>query len=82
MKISASSQIELTDLDREESYCFTVQVQIPSRSINKQLGEPSQVQCSPAGDPTIFNGKLLADIQYVFKYLVAINMHSAVKTFS
>ncbi|XP_017329992.1 coagulation factor IIIa [Ictalurus punctatus] len=55
VKISTSSQIELTDLDRGESYCFTVQVVIPSRSTNKQLGESSQVQCSPAGGISFFN---------------------------
>ncbi|KAB5586784.1 hypothetical protein PHYPO_G00005530 [Pangasianodon hypophthalmus] len=49
-KISASNQIELTDLDKGVSYCFTVQVYIPSRSINKRLGEESQVQCSEVGD--------------------------------
>lgn len=65
VKISTSSQIELTDLDRGESYCFTVQVVIPSRSTNKQLGESSQVQCSPAGGISFFNGKLLTVVQYV-----------------
>ncbi|TSK34869.1 Tissue factor [Bagarius yarrelli] len=54
VKISTSRLIELTDLDREESYCFSVQVYIPSRSIDKQHGESSQLQCSAAGDPTIF----------------------------
>lgn len=38
--------IELTDLDVGESYCFNIQAYIPSRSINKQLGELSQTQCS------------------------------------
>ncbi|MCJ8728563.1 hypothetical protein PDJAM_G00005840 [Pangasius djambal] len=53
-KISTSSQIELTDLDRGASYCFTVKVYIPSRSFNKQLADESQVQCSPAGDMSFF----------------------------
>lgn len=63
----------LTDLDREESYCFTVQVHIPSRGINKQYGEPSQVQCSELGETSIFNGKLLTEVQYVAKHLVSVN---------
>lgn len=69
VKISTSRQIELTDLDRGESYCFSVQVYLPSRSINKQHGELSQVQCSSGGNPSILNGKL---IQCVSKYLVII----------
>ncbi|XP_030254448.1 coagulation factor III, tissue factor a [Sparus aurata] len=38
--------IELTGLDRGESYCFYIQAYIPSRSVDKQLGEVSQTQCS------------------------------------
>ncbi|KAG7336090.1 hypothetical protein KOW79_000783 [Hemibagrus wyckioides] len=52
VKTSASSRIELTDLDRGESYCFSVQVYIPTRSINKQLGELSQIMCTSV-DPSI-----------------------------
>ncbi|XP_041670269.1 coagulation factor IIIa [Cheilinus undulatus] len=44
--ISDTNRIELTTLDRGESYCFEVQAFIPSRSINKQLGELSIPQCS------------------------------------
>ncbi|XP_027005521.2 coagulation factor IIIa [Tachysurus fulvidraco] len=54
LKISTSRKIELTDLDRGESYCFSVQVYLPSRSINK-YGELSQVQCSSEVDPSILN---------------------------
>ncbi|KAM3593599.1 uncharacterized protein V6R79_016742 [Siganus canaliculatus] len=44
---SNTNVIELTDLDRGESYCFSVQAYIPSRSnSNRQLGEPSRIQCS------------------------------------
>nr|XP_046227817.1 coagulation factor IIIa [Scatophagus argus] len=43
---SKSNVIELTDLDQGESYCFSVQAYIPTRSIDKQLGELSQTQCS------------------------------------
>ncbi|XP_071341649.1 coagulation factor IIIa [Trachinotus anak] len=46
--------IELTDLDREESYCFSVQAYIPSRSVDKQLGELSHTQCSEDGNQSIF----------------------------
>ncbi|XP_054622390.1 coagulation factor IIIa isoform X2 [Dunckerocampus dactyliophorus] len=44
--ISKSNVMEIPDLDHGESYCFTVQAFIPSRSIDKQLGKPSQTQCS------------------------------------
>ncbi|XP_029314020.1 coagulation factor III, tissue factor a [Cottoperca gobio] len=51
---SASNVIELTDLDRGESYCFNVQAFIPTRSIDKQLGELSQTQCSSDDNQSIF----------------------------
>ncbi|XP_028288293.1 coagulation factor III, tissue factor a [Parambassis ranga] len=51
---SKSNEIELTDLDRGESYCFNVQAFIPSRSTDKQLGEMSQTQCSDEDDQSIF----------------------------
>lgn len=53
VKISQSSAIELTDVDRGESYCFNVQAFIPSRP-DKQLGELSHTQCSPDEDKSIF----------------------------
>lgn len=43
-----------------------MQVLIPSRSINKQLGERSQVKCSPGDD---INGKLLKK-----KYTTSLNI--------
>lgn len=61
-KFSASSEIELTDLDRGESYCFNVQAYIRSRPIDKQLGELSHVQCSPKRDKSIFEEYSLAVI--------------------
>ncbi|XP_062848281.1 coagulation factor IIIa [Trichomycterus rosablanca] len=61
-KFSTSSVIELTDLDRGQSYCFTVQAYIPSRSIGKQLGEISNVKCSPEGNTSIFEEYSLAVI--------------------
>ncbi|KAI4871259.1 hypothetical protein NFI96_019787 [Prochilodus magdalenae] len=53
-KFSATSEIELTNLDKGESYCFNVQAYILSRSANKQLGELSHVQCSPEDSTSIF----------------------------
>ncbi|XP_056869777.1 tissue factor-like isoform X2 [Takifugu flavidus] len=44
--ISKTNVIELTNLDQGESYCFSIQAYIPSRTITKQLGEQSQFQCS------------------------------------
>ncbi|XP_068438070.1 coagulation factor IIIa [Clinocottus analis] len=51
---SKTNEIELTGLDRGESYCFSVQAYIPSRSTNKQLGELSKTQCSTGRNPSIF----------------------------
>uniref|UniRef100_A0A3P8STV2 Tissue factor n=1 Tax=Amphiprion percula TaxID=161767 RepID=A0A3P8STV2_AMPPE len=51
---SKTSEIELSDLDQGESYCFSVQAYIPSRSVDKQLGEMSQPQCSNNDNPSIF----------------------------
>ena len=55
---SESSVIELTDVDRGQSYCFNVQAFIPSRSPDQQLGELSQTVCSQdeEGKP-FFEGK-------------------------
>ncbi len=49
--------IELTDLDRGESYCFNVQAFIPSRSSDRQLGELSQTRCSDDDNKSIFDGE-------------------------
>ncbi|XP_039982230.1 coagulation factor IIIa [Xiphias gladius] len=51
---SKTNMIELTDLDPGESYCFNIQAYIPSRSVDKQLGELSQTQCSKDDNQTIF----------------------------
>ncbi|XP_062235366.1 coagulation factor IIIa [Platichthys flesus] len=51
---SKSNIIELPRLDKDESYCFNVQAYIPSRTIDKQLGELSQPQCSQNNNPSIF----------------------------
>ncbi|KTG42786.1 hypothetical protein cypCar_00033598 [Cyprinus carpio] len=46
--------IELTDLDRGESYCFYVQAFLPFRAQDKQHGEISNIQCSSEESPSIF----------------------------
>ncbi|XP_026147516.1 tissue factor [Mastacembelus armatus] len=51
---SKTNVIELPDLDQGVSYCFSVQAYIPSRSIDKQLGELSQTQCSNDDNQSIF----------------------------
>ncbi|XP_037612436.1 coagulation factor IIIa [Sebastes umbrosus] len=50
--ISETNVIELTGLDRGESYCFMVQAFIPSRT-DKKLGELSHTQCSNDDNPSI-----------------------------
>lgn len=55
-KTSKSNIIELTDLDQGVSYCFTVQVYLPFRAQDKQHGELSNIQCSPEGERSIFEG--------------------------
>lgn len=55
---SKTNVIELTGLDKGESYCFSVQAYIPSRSIDKQLGELSQTQCSNDDSKSIFEGEM------------------------
>lgn len=54
---SKGGVIELKDLDREESYCVTVQAYIPSRRPDKQKGEMSQMQCSGDDDQSFFGGE-------------------------
>ncbi|KAK3551389.1 hypothetical protein QTP70_016626 [Hemibagrus guttatus] len=79
LKTSASSRIELTDLDRGESYCFSVQVYIPTRSINKQLGESSQIQCVSVDtfflkeySPAVIVGGILAIIAIISAVIAVI----------
>lgn len=55
-KISKDSTIELTDLDRGESYCFNVQAFLPFRALDKQHGEVSNIQCSPEENTSVFAG--------------------------
>lgn len=49
--------VELTNLDKGESYCFMVAAYIPSRSAEKRLGDWSKPKCSPRESKTIFEGK-------------------------
>ncbi|XP_060949516.1 coagulation factor IIIa isoform X2 [Limanda limanda] len=51
---SKTNIIELPGLDKDESYCFNVQAYIPSRTVDKRLGELSQPQCSQDDNPHIF----------------------------
>ncbi|XP_021445367.2 tissue factor [Oncorhynchus mykiss] len=46
--------VELNNLDKGESYCFMVAAYIPSRSVEKRLGDWSKPQCSPRESKTIF----------------------------
>ncbi|XP_066548645.1 coagulation factor III, tissue factor a [Amia ocellicauda] len=52
-KVTMTNEIEL-DVDKGQSYCFSVQAYIPTRAINKQLGELSKTQCSPEEKSNIF----------------------------
>ncbi|KAK7118590.1 hypothetical protein R3I94_022172 [Phoxinus phoxinus] len=53
-KTSKSSIIELTDLDQGVSYCFNIQVYLPSRDQDKRHGELSHIQCSPEEGTSVF----------------------------
>ncbi|XP_054878710.1 coagulation factor IIIa [Poeciliopsis prolifica] len=46
MQTFSSSVIEMTNLDKGESYCFNVQAHIPSRRREKQFGLLSATKCS------------------------------------
>ncbi|XP_032408064.1 coagulation factor III, tissue factor a [Xiphophorus hellerii] len=46
MQMFSSSVIEMTNLDKGESYCFSVQAHIPSRRSEKQFGQLSATKCS------------------------------------
>lgn len=80
-KMSPSSIIEITGLDRGVSYCFTVQVYIPSRNFDKRLGKPSQVQCSPKEDISFieeFSLTVIAVIIVVIIGLVVVGITAVV----
>ncbi|XP_035511646.1 coagulation factor IIIa [Morone saxatilis] len=66
---SKTSTIELTNLDRGESYCFNVQAYIPSRNPDKQLGELSLTQCSTDDNKSILEefsvGSIAAAIFFI-----------------
>lgn len=52
---SQTSMIEVTGLDQGESYCFQVQVYIPSRTYGKQFGDLSHAQCSEVENQSILD---------------------------
>ncbi|XP_069007305.1 coagulation factor IIIa [Embiotoca jacksoni] len=54
VETSRTNMIEMSSLDRGESYCFTVQAFITSRPPDKQLGEMSQMQCSDHSNQSVF----------------------------
>ncbi|XP_072524830.1 coagulation factor IIIb isoform X2 [Salminus brasiliensis] len=43
------NEVEMTELDKGQSYCFSVAAYLPSRRGAKKLGKWSFPQCSPAG---------------------------------
>lgn len=64
--MSETSVIELSDLDRDESYCFQVQAFIQGRSHERQLGELSPPQCSSDEQQSVFEGdyqELIEDVK-------------------
>ncbi|XP_045905086.1 coagulation factor IIIa [Micropterus dolomieu] len=72
---SKTNVIELTDLDQGESYCFNVQAYIPSRSIDKQLGELSHTQCSNNNNQSFFkvySGGVIAAAIFLVLLLVSL----------
>ncbi|KAL7874385.1 hypothetical protein SRHO_G00053550 [Serrasalmus rhombeus] len=71
-KLSAGSEIELTDLEKGRSYCFNVQAYILSRSPGKQLGELSNVQCSPEEATSIFEEYSLTVIALAILAIIVI----------
>ncbi|XP_051266241.1 coagulation factor IIIa [Dicentrarchus labrax] len=75
---SKTSTIELTNLDRGESYCFNVQAYIPSRNPDKQLGELSLTKCSE-NDKPFFEGFSVGSIAAaIFFILLMIGLIIAV----
>ncbi|CAB1326015.1 unnamed protein product [Coregonus sp. 'balchen'] len=53
-KMSDLRNVELTNLDKGQSYCFMVAAYIPSRPAKKRLGDWSKPQCSARERKTIF----------------------------
>ncbi|CAJ1082003.1 coagulation factor IIIa [Xyrichtys novacula] len=49
-QVSKTNVIEVTNLDKGESYCFNIQAYIPGRDISKQYGALSVTQCSDKGE--------------------------------
>ncbi|XP_017269538.1 coagulation factor IIIa [Kryptolebias marmoratus] len=68
---SKSSVIEVTGLDAEESYCFSVQVFLPSR-VEKQLGEMSLTKCSTTDNHSIIKEYSLVVIAGAVLFVVLV----------
>ncbi|XP_048031108.1 tissue factor-like [Megalobrama amblycephala] len=74
---SKSSIIELMDLDKGESYCFNIQAYLPFRAPqDKQLGELSNIQCSPEEETSFFKeygmGVIIGAILIIILAIIAI----------
>ncbi|KAK2859634.1 hypothetical protein Q5P01_004254 [Channa striata] len=77
---SKTNVIEIPNLDRGVSYCFSVQAYIPSRSHpDKQLGEMSQIRCSSDDNQSFFGDYSVAVIAAaIFLILLLIGIVIAV----
>ncbi|XP_030630579.1 coagulation factor IIIb [Chanos chanos] len=53
--ISDLSELELSGLDKDESYCFSIAAYIPTRTTAKRLGEWSLPKCSKGKDKFFFD---------------------------
>lgn len=51
------SRAEISGLDEDQSYCFSVVAYIPSRKGDKRFGEWSRPKCSSQEHKTVFEGK-------------------------
>ncbi|XP_062377624.1 coagulation factor IIIa [Sardina pilchardus] len=64
--------IELTHLDKGESYCLRVEAVIPSRDFNQQRGELSKTKCTPNTKKGIFDEYGIGAIAGVIFTILAI----------
>ncbi|XP_048031129.1 tissue factor-like [Megalobrama amblycephala] len=81
---SKSSIIELMDLDKGESYCFNIQAYLPFRAPqDKQLGELSNIQCSPEEETSFFKeygmGVIVGAILTIIFVIIAIIIVIAIR---
>ncbi|XP_036412588.1 coagulation factor IIIb [Colossoma macropomum] len=54
-KIVDGDEVAMSELDKGQSYCFSVAAYIPSRKGNKRLGKWSLPKCSPAGGRSLID---------------------------